>query len=92
MQNQWTIPGAAATLEDAYPVPQYQRVYVVVDNYKIHKAKAVEAWLAKRPRVTLLFLPTSCPHANPIERAFGDVMIAVPATITATPAGSGSRC
>ena len=61
------------TLDDAYPAPQCQRVYVVVDNYKIHKAKAVEAWLAEHPRFSLLFLPTYCPRANPIERAFGDV-------------------
>jgi len=61
------------TLDDAYPAPQFQRVYVVVDNYKIHKAKAVEQWLANHPRFTLLFLPTYCPRANPIERAFGDV-------------------
>jgi putative transposase len=61
------------TLEDAYPAAQYQRVYVVVDNYKIHKAKAVEEWLANHPRLTLLFLPTYCPRANPIERAYGDV-------------------
>jgi hypothetical protein len=46
---------------------------VVVDNYKIHQAKAVEQWLAAHPRFTLLFLPTYCPQANPIERAFGDV-------------------
>jgi transposase len=46
---------------------------VVVDNDKIHKAKAVTEWLAKHPRIVLLFLPTSCPRANPIERAFGDV-------------------
>jgi transposase len=45
----------------------------VVDNYRIHQAKAVEQWLATHPRVTLLFLPTYCPRANPIERAFGDV-------------------
>jgi transposase len=61
------------TLDDAYPATHYQRIYVVVDNYKIHKAKAVEQWLAAHPRVTLLFLPTYCPRANPIERAFGDV-------------------
>lgn len=61
------------TLEAAYPTAQYQRIYVVVDNYKIHKAKAVDAWLANHSRVTLLFLPTYCPRANPIERAFGDV-------------------
>jgi putative transposase len=61
------------TLEDAYPVAQYQRIYVVVDNYKIHKAEAVQEWLTKHPRIRLLFLPTYCPRANPIERAFGDV-------------------
>jgi putative transposase len=61
------------TLEAAYPAAQYQRIYVVVDNYQIHKAKAVEEWLAQHPRIRLLFLPTYCPRANPIERAFGDV-------------------
>jgi transposase len=60
-------------LDEAYPAPPYKRIYVVVDNYKIHKAKAVEQWLAKHPRFELLFLPTYCPRANPIERAFGDV-------------------
>jgi hypothetical protein len=60
-------------LEERYPAAQYTRLYVVVDNYKIHKAKAVAQWLASHPRVTILFLPTYCPRANPIERAFGDV-------------------
>ena len=60
-------------LDDAYPATSYKRVYVVVDNYKIHQAKAVGQWLATHPRVELLLLPTSCPQANPIERAFGDV-------------------
>jgi putative transposase len=60
-------------LDARYPAERYTRLYVVVDNYKIHKAKAVEQWLATHPRVTLLFLPTYCPRANPIERAFGDV-------------------
>jgi hypothetical protein len=45
---------------------------VVVDNDKIHTAKAVEQWLATHPRVTRLFVPTSCPRANPIARACGD--------------------
>jgi DDE superfamily endonuclease len=46
---------------------------VVVDNDTSHQANAVEQWLATHPRVTLLVLPTYCPRANPIERAFGDV-------------------
>jgi hypothetical protein len=45
----------------------------VVANYKIHQAKAVEAWFAKHPRVTRLCLPTYGPRANPLERAVGDV-------------------
>ena len=60
-------------LERTYPERQIRRIYVVVDNYKIHKAKAVRQWLATHPRFVLLWLPTYCPRANPIERAFGDV-------------------
>ena len=54
-------------------LPGVTHMYVVADNYCIHKAKAVEQWLAKHPRFTLLWLPTYCPRANPIERVFGDV-------------------
>jgi transposase len=60
-------------LDHAYPAARFTQLYVVVDNYKIHKAQAVEQWLAAHPRVELLFLPTYCPKASPIERAFGDV-------------------
>src|SRR5262249_3404992 len=35
--------------------------------------KAVEQWLMRHPRLTLLCVPTYCPRANPIERLFGDV-------------------
>jgi transposase len=62
-----------ATLDQTYPPLQFTRLYVVVDNYGIHKAKAVERWLAAHPRFVLLFLPTYCPKASPIERALGDV-------------------
>ena len=62
------------TLLDAtYPARQITRVYVVVDNYCIHKAKTVEQWLALPPRFALLWLPTYGPRANPMERVFGDV-------------------
>jgi putative transposase len=62
-----------SVLDTRYPAEQYVQLYAVVDTYKIHKAKAVEQWLATHPRLTPLFLPTYCPRANPIERAFGDV-------------------
>lgn len=60
-------------LDATYPLASYDQIYVVVDNYGIHKAQAVVRWLAEHPRFEVLFLPTYCPRANPIERAFGDV-------------------
>jgi transposase len=61
------------TLDRVYPPQRFTHLYVVVDNYKIHKAQAIERWLAAHPRFELLFFPTSCPKASPIERACGDV-------------------
>jgi hypothetical protein len=60
-------------LDAYYPAERYTRLYVVVDHYTIHRAKAVEQWLTAHPRFTLLWLPTYGPGAHPIERAFGDV-------------------
>jgi transposase len=60
-------------LDRAYPARRFDRVYVVADNGKIHKAAAVQRWLRQHPRFVLLFLPTYCPRANPIERCFGDL-------------------
>jgi transposase len=62
-----------ATLDRAYPAWAFTRLSVVVDNAKIHKAQEVTKWLATHPRFAVLYLPTYCPRANPIERAFGDV-------------------
>jgi putative transposase len=60
------------TLERRYPARRYDRIFVVVDNYSIHQAQAVERWLMAHSRFELLWLPTYCPRANPIERIFGD--------------------
>jgi hypothetical protein len=61
------------TLDRTHPAPLLTHLTVVVDNAKLHKAKRVQQWLAAHPRFEVLYLPTSCPAANPIERAFGDV-------------------
>src|SRR5947209_14865850 len=60
-------------LDRAYPARRFDRIYVVADNCKIHKAAMVQRWLRQHPRFRLLFLPTYCPRANPIERCFGDL-------------------
>ncbi|AWW36530.1 IS630 family transposase [Streptomyces cadmiisoli] len=47
------------------------KLHVVVDNYATHKHPNVKAWLAKHPRVTLHFTPTSCSWLNMVEIFFG---------------------
>jgi transposase len=60
-------------LHERYPAERSRRLSGVIDHDPIHKAKAVAQWLAHYPRCTRLFWPTDCPHANPLERAVGDV-------------------
>jgi len=48
-----------------------RQVVLVVDNFRIHQAKAVKAWLqSHRTQLRLYFLPTYSPHLNPIERVW----------------------
>ena len=61
------------TLDRTYPAPLFSHLTVVADKAKIHQAQKVQKWLAAHPRFELLSLPTYCPRAKPIERAFGDV-------------------
>jgi DDE superfamily endonuclease len=61
------------TLAAAYPARRLDRLYVVVDNYQIHKTQAVQRGLETHPRFERVFLPTYCPRAGPMERIFGDL-------------------
>ena len=72
-KNRFLFLDLLEALERACPARRFGRIYVVADNYKIHTAKAVQAWLQAHPRFELVWLPSYCPKANPIERAFGDV-------------------
>src|SRR5471030_1457728 len=58
------------SLELLYPLMAC--IHVFLDNARYHHAKLVKEWLA-RPgcRIKLHFLPTYCPHLNPIERLWG---------------------
>jgi transposase len=60
-------------IERRYAATLYEEVFVVVDNFGIHKAQVVQQWLRKHGRIKLLFVPTYCPKANPIERVFWEV-------------------
>ena len=47
-------------------------IHVYLDNARYNHAKLVQAWLAQPGRrIKLHFIPTYCPHLNPIERLWG---------------------
>jgi putative transposase len=49
--------------------PQARKIYVVIDNYRIHFAKPVLAFLqAHQDQMELVCLPTYSPQLNPVER------------------------
>jgi len=48
-------------------------VHVVLDNSSTHKTDAVKAWLAKHPRFTMHFTPTSASWLNLVERFFAEI-------------------
>jgi transposase len=52
----------------AYP---RRRLHVVLDNYHTHKHDDINAWLARNPRITLHFTPTSGSWLNLVEVFFG---------------------
>src|SRR4051794_6690100 len=47
------------------------KLHIVCDNYATHKHPAVKAWLARNPRITLHFTPTSGSWLNLVEIFFG---------------------
>ena len=51
-------------------VPAGKLVYAILDNYAPHKHPKVRAWLARHPRWTFHFTPTSCSWANAVESFF----------------------
>ncbi len=46
---------------------------MILDNYATHKHPDVKAWLAKHPRFTLHFTPTSSSWLNLVERWFREL-------------------
>ena len=54
--------------------PNKRSIHVFLDNARYHHAKLVQAWLAEPGcRIRLHFIPTYCPHLNPIERLWGEM-------------------
>jgi transposase len=51
-------------------VPAELDVHLVLDNSSTHKTPAIRRWLARRPRYTVHFTPTSSSWINLVERWF----------------------
>ena len=51
-------------------VPAGKLVHAILDNYATHKHPKVLAWLARHPRWTFHFTPTSCSWLNAVETFF----------------------
>jgi transposase len=51
-------------------VPVGKLIHAIADNYATHKHPKVQAWLARHPRWTFHFTPTSCSWLNAVENFF----------------------
>jgi transposase len=56
----------------SYMFPSKKRIHVFLDNARYHHARMVQDWLAQAGcRIKLHFIPSYCPHLDPIERLWG---------------------
>lgn len=53
--------------------PKDLDLHLIADNYATHKHPKVKAWLARHPRFTMHFTPTSSSWLNLVERFFADL-------------------
>jgi transposase len=51
-------------------IPADKVIHAIVDNYAAHKHEKVRAWLARHPRWTIHFTPTSSSWLNAVEGFF----------------------
>jgi transposase len=72
--NAWrataTKNSSAFSIASKPPVPAGKVIHAILDNYAVHKHPKVRAWLARHPRWTFHFTPTSCSWANAVEGFF----------------------
>jgi len=53
--------------------PPRRAIHLIADNFSAHKTKAVQAWLAAHPRVTLHYTPTYSSWLNQVELWFAKI-------------------
>ena len=59
-----------------------RKVFLVMDNLKVHHCKPVKEWLEKnRERIEVFYLPSYSPELNPDERLNADLKHAITASV-----------
>lgn len=53
--------------------PRRKEIHIIADNLSAHKTKAVDAWLAANPRVTIHYTPTYSSWLNQVELWFSKI-------------------
>lgn len=55
-----------------------RKIFLIVDNLRVHHAKVLKPWLEKHAdRIALFFLPSYSPEINPVEVANADLKQAI---------------
>jgi hypothetical protein len=61
-----------------------RKVFLILDNLRVHHSKPVKAWIAERlDRIELFYLPSYSPELNPEERLNADLKHAIGAKVPA---------
>ena len=69
----------AALINDAE-----RKVFLILDNLRVHHSKLVKAWLAdKKDKIEIFYLPSYSPELNPDERLNADLKYAIGSKVSA---------
>ena len=69
----------AALIKDAD-----RKVFLILDNLRVHHSKRVKAWLAdKKEQIEIFYLPSYSPELNPDERLNADLKYAIGSKVSA---------
>ena len=61
-----------------------RKVFLILDNLRVHHSKRVKAWLAdKKDKIEIFYLPSYSPELNPDERLNADLKYAIGSKISA---------
>lgn len=61
-----------------------KKVFLILDNLRVHHSKPVKDWVAKRPdKIELFYLPSYSPELNPEERLNADLKQAIGSKVPA---------